>query len=274
MAGLPRLLFVLFLFALVTVPLLPFQMFAWKLQRFWHKALPHWWQKFMCRLLGFRLHRHGAMANGRPLLIVANHVSWSDILVLGAIGKVSFVAKSDMESWPVFGFFAKLQRTIFIHRENRQNAGEQANEIAMRLRSGDALVLFPEGTTSDGNRVLPFKSSLFGAAKAVLEKGEPPHPDHVLIQPVALAYNRVQGLPTGRYHRNIAAWPGSVGLIKHLKGVVAAGAVDVSVVFGDPVEFRLDMDRKAVAARLEREVRAMTAAALRFAPHESPYLEA
>ena len=260
MAGLPRLLFVLFLFALVTVPLLPFQMFAWKLQRFWHKALPHWWQKFMCRLLGFRLHRHGAMANGRPLLIVANHVSWSDIL--------------DMESWPVFGFFAKLQRTIFIHRENRQNAGEQANEIAMRLRSGDALVLFPEGTTSDGNRVLPFKSSLFGAAKAVLEKGEPPHPDHVLIQPVALAYNRVQGLPTGRYHRNIAAWPGSVGLIKHLKGVVAAGAVDVSVVFGDPVEFRLDMDRKAVAARLEREVRAMTAAALRFAPHESPSLEA
>lgn len=273
MAGLPRLFFVLFLFALVTIPLLPFQVFAWKLERFWHKALPHWWQKFMCLLLGFKLHKHGHMASGRPLLLVANHVSWSDILVLGAVGKVSFVAKSDMASWPVFGFFAKLQRTIFIEREKRQNAGEQASEIARRLRAGDALVLFPEGTTSDGNRVLPFKSSLFGAAKAVLEKGEPPHPDLVLIQPVALAYNRVQGLPMGRYHRNVAAWPGSVGLIKHLKGVIAAGAVDVSIVFGTPVEFRADSDRKAVAAALEAEVRAMTAAALRFVPHETPSLE-
>lgn len=273
MAGLPRLFFVLFLFALVTVPLLPFQIFAWKLERFWHKALPHWWQKFMCRLFGFRIHLAGEMASGRPLLIVANHVSWSDILVLGAVGKVSFVAKSDMASWPVFGFFAKLQRTIFIEREKRQNSGEQAAEIARRLRAGDALVLFPEGTTSDGNRVLPFKSSLFGAAKAVLEKGEPPHPEHVLIQPVALAYTRVHGLPMGRFHRNVAAWPGTIGLVKHLKGVIAAGAVDVSVVFGEPVEFRLQSDRKAVAADLERQVRAMTAAALRFSRHETPSLD-
>lgn len=270
MPGLFRLAFVIGLFALVTVPLLPFQMFAWKLERLWHKALPHWWQKFMCRLFGFRIHKSGKMATGRPLLIVANHVSWSDILVLGATDKVSFIAKADMAAWPLFGFFAKLQRTIFIERENRQKAGQQATEIARRLRGGDAMVLFPEGTTSDGNRVLPFKSSLFGAARAALDNGPLPHPDVVLIQPVAIAYTRVQGLPMGRYHRTVAAWPGSIGLVKHLKGVIAAGAIDVAVVYGEPVAFDRQSDRKAVAAALEIEIRAMTAAALRFATHDKP----
>ena len=114
MFGMFRIAFVLAIVALVTAPLFPLQVFAHRLQRFWHKSLPRRWQKFMCRLLGFKVMVNGDMSQGRPLLLVANHVSWSDILVLGSIAEVSFIAKSEVKDWPLFGNFAQLQRTVFI----------------------------------------------------------------------------------------------------------------------------------------------------------------
>lgn len=264
MPGLWRIAFIVLIFATVTLPLLPLQMLAHRLERWWHKALPHWWQVFMCRLLGVKVEVRGSVQPDGPLLLIANHASWIDILVLGSVAKVSFVAKSEVEGWPLFGTFARLQRTIFIERGRRHKTADQANEIAERLKKGDILVLFAEGTTSDGNRVLPFKSSLFGAARAALDAKNGDVVDHVLIQPVSIAYTRVQGLPMGRMHRTVAAWPGSVPLIKHLKGVLHAGAIDAVVSFGEPVMFDRATDRKALARTFEAEVRAMTMAALRF----------
>ena len=264
MFGMFRIAFVLAIFALVTVPLFPLQVVAHRLQRFWHKSLPRLWQKFMCRLLGFKVSVNGDMSQGRPLLLVSNHVSWSDILVLGSIAEVSFIAKSDVKGWPLFGNFAKLQRTVFIERERKHKTADQANEIAARLHSGDILVLFAEGTTSDGNRVLPFKSSLLGAAKAALTVGNGDAIDHVLIQPVSLAYTRIQGLPIGRFLRPVVAWPGTMPLVKHLRGILAARAIDVEVTFGEPVMFDRASDRKALSRQFEAEIRTMTMARLRF----------
>lgn len=264
MFGMFRIAFVLAIVALVTAPLFPLQVFAHRLQRFWHKSLPRRWQKFMCRLLGFKVMVNGDMSQGRPLLLVANHVSWSDILVLGSIAEVSFIAKSEVKDWPLFGNFAQLQRTVFIERERKHKTADQANEIAARLKSGDILVLFAEGTTSDGNRVLPFKSSLLGAAKAALNVGNGDAIDHVLIQPVSLAYTRIQGLPVGRFLRPVVAWPGTMPLVKHLKGILAARAIDVEVTFGVPVMFDRSSDRKALSRRFEAEIRAMTMSRLRF----------
>lgn len=238
----------------VTLTLLPFQVIASHLQRFWHKSLPMFWQGLMCKLFGLQLHIHGKMPAGRPLLLVSNHISWTDILVLGSLGQISFIAKSEVKSWPVFGVFAKLQNTIFIERDQKNKSGAQAEAIATRLQEGDVLVLFAEGTTSDGNHILPFKSSLFGAAKVALLDA----PDgQVLVQPVSIAYTKLHGIAMGRYHRPVAGWPGNVGLVKHLMGIISAGAIDVEVTFGEPHVVTKATNRKNLAATIETEIRTM-----------------
>lgn len=254
MAGAIRIVLMLFTLTVVTLCLLPFQAFAAWLKRFWHKSLPMFWQGLACRLLGFRVHSKGKMATDRPLLLVANHSSWSDILVLGSCGRMSFVAKSEVKNWPLFGTLAYLQNTIFIERHDKNKAKAQAKAIADRLREGDVMVLFPEGTTSDGNQILPFKSSLFGAAKVAL--GSDPE-DHVLVQPVSISYTKLHGIAMGRYHRPIAGWPGTIALLPHLRGVLFAGAIDVEVRFGEPQRVTKVTNRKVLARKVEAEIRAM-----------------
>jgi lyso-ornithine lipid O-acyltransferase len=271
MTGTIRLLFVLILFLALTIPLLPLQIIATKFERFWYKSLPHFWQKCMCRVLGFHVTVNGKLAENRPLMLVSNHVSWSDILVLGAQCELSFISKNEVKNWPMFGTFAKLQRTIFIDRDKKHKAGDQSRVIGSRLKSGDVLVLFAEGTTSDGNRILPIKSSLFGAAKFALVGDNPS--DRVYIQPVSIAYTRRHGMPLGRYHRPVAAWPGNVGIVAHLKGIIAAGSIGVEVTFGDPLIYELHTDRKQLAALVEADIRRMNEAsrhpnAKRAAPTE------
>lgn len=254
-----RITLVMLVFAVLTLVLIPVQYLfirtGWDLQR----KLPVFFHRTLCRLLGLRVHVHGEVAKDRPLLLAVNHTSWLDILVLSAVAEVSFIAKSEVRKWPLFGTFAVLQRSVFVERERRGKTGEQASEIAKRLNEGDIMVLFAEGTTGDGNRVLPFKTSLFGAAQMAVREA---HADAVMVQPVAVAYTRVQGLPMGRYHRPIASWPGDVDLVPHLKGVLKHGAFDVEVRFGPPVPFSAGGDRKALAKRMEGEVRRMLRAAL------------
>ncbi len=254
MTGAVRIAFVFLIFALLTLPLLPVQYVSMRLERFVHKSLPRFWHRVIAKLLGMRIHVTGELSLERPLLIVSNHSSWADIVVLSTVAEVSFIAKSEVKAWPLFGLFAVLQRSVFVERERRQSTGRQADTIAGRLAQGDAMVLFAEGTTSDGNRVLPFKSALFGAAQVALRDTEA---HTVLIQPVSIAYTKVQGLPMGRYMRPVSSWPGSVAIIPSLLSIVRAGAFDVEVRIGAPVEFTPKSSRKSVAAAMERQVRAM-----------------
>jgi lyso-ornithine lipid O-acyltransferase len=249
-----RVAFVFSIFAIFTLPLLPVQYVSMRLERFVHKSLPRFWHRVISKLLGLRVQVIGDLSAERPLLIVSNHSSWADIVVLSAIAEVSFIAKSEVKAWPLFGLFAVLQRSVFVERDRRQATGSQADTIASRLAEGDAMVLFAEGTTSDGNRVLPFKSALFGAAQVALRDSEA---RTVLIQPVSIAYTKVHGLPMGRYMRPLTAWPGSVPLIANLLGMAREGALDVEVRIGAPLEFTVNSSRKTVAADMERQVRAM-----------------
>src|SRR5690606_13065505 len=121
-----------------------------------------------CRMIGLRVKVHGTIEANRPLLIASNHVSWKDILVLGAVADVVYIAKAEVRDWPVFGVLARLQATIFVEREQKRKTGDQVDEIARRLADGEIVVLFPEGTTSDGNRLLEIKTSLFGAAASAV----------------------------------------------------------------------------------------------------------
>lgn len=236
----------------VTAILLPFHLIFLWLKHPWRNRIPRYWHKAALRALGVRVTAHSSLERRRPLLIVANHSSWLDILVLASIADVTYVAKAEVRDWPVFGILARLQRSIFVVREQKRKTQHQANEIAERMNAGEIVVLFPEGTTSDGNRLFATKSSLFGAAtSAVAESAD----GRVHVQPVAIGYTKIHGMPMGHYHRPIAAWPGDVELLPHLLGVLETGALDAEVNFGPAIEVTADTNRKILAQAAEDEIR-------------------
>jgi 1-acyl-sn-glycerol-3-phosphate acyltransferase len=256
-----RLLPLLLVLVPATLLLAPLQMLAMVLYRPLARAIPVLWHRLALRLVGVRVHVQGEIPRRRPLLIVANHVSWADIMVLGSVMQLCFIAKSDMMKWPGINWLAWMQRTVFVKREDKRGSKAQAGTIAARLVEGDAMVLFAEGTTGDGIRLMPFKSALFGAVHHALETA---HISHVTVQPVALAYTRLNGLPLGRYHQARAAWPGDIPLGPHLLSFITAGAYDVEVVFGEPGDFALDTPRKKIAGITRSRVRTAFASATRM----------
>jgi 1-acyl-sn-glycerol-3-phosphate acyltransferase len=227
--------------------------------------LPRLWHGRVLKALGLRVRVVGALSARRPLMIASNHVSWTDIGVLGSMADLSFIAKSDMQGWPLMGWLSTLQRTVFVERERRRRSGAQAGEIALRLKQGDVMVLFPEGTTDDGNGTLPFKSALFGAATMVVGKGAigPGGAGEVAIQPVSIAYVGRHGMPVGRAGRMALSWIGDQDLAPHLASLMEAGPIDVEVRFGEPVIFSAQSDRKETARLVEARVQAMLHASLR-----------
>jgi 1-acyl-sn-glycerol-3-phosphate acyltransferase len=255
-------------FAVLTLVLLPFQLIGMAFDLRLQRSIPHLYHRILCALIGVRIRELGRRSTATPVLILSNHVSWLDICVITALAPVVFVAKSEVARWPVFGWLAKLQRTIFINRQARHQTGAATREIAGRLLGGDAVVLFAEGTSSDGIRVLPFRSSLVGAVHHALGNGT--HHTHVTVQPMSMAYVGFGGLPMGRGLRQRVAWYGDVDLIPHLLHLLASGAVDVTVSWGEAVAYDMSADRKAIARESEKSVRRMTAAALRAAPAARP----
>lgn len=237
----------------LTLPLMPVQAALLKLGSGGARRLPHWYHRNVCRLLGIRLEIEGEVRRGRPVLLVANHTSWLDIPVLSALAPVSFVAKREVGSWPGVATLARLQRTVFVDRERRVAVGETAGEIIERLRAGDAIVLFAEGTSSDGNRVLPFRTSLFAAAKppARVAAGVP----DAVVQTVSIVYERLHGVPLGRADRPLTGWYGDMELPAHAWRLLQAGPLDVRIVVGAPVPLDAFADRKQLARHSEDEVR-------------------
>jgi lyso-ornithine lipid O-acyltransferase len=250
-------------FVALTLVLLPLQLIGLVFDLRLQRTLPHLYHRILCALIGVRIREVGRRSTAAPALILSNHVSWLDICVITALAPVVFVAKSEVARWPVFGWLAKLQRTIFINRKARHQTGAATREIAGRLLGGDAVVLFAEGTSSDGIRVLPFRSSLVGAVHHALGNGS--HHTHVTVQPMSLAYIGFSGVPMGRGLRERVAWYGDADLIPHLLQVLSSGAVDVTVSWGEAVAYDMSADRKAIAREAETSVRRMTAAALRAA---------
>lgn len=260
-----RMALVLLFLVVMTALAAPLQIAAIRFDHPLRRRLPMLWHRIAARLIGLRVNVQGKPArhDGIGVLVVSNHVSWLDIVALGAAAQVSFISKHEVAGWPGVSILAKLQETLFIERARRGRAGEQAGLIRDRLARGDVMVLFPEGTTSDGNFLLPFKSSLFGAVGVRAAREAVPGPEPVHVQPVAIVYTHAFGVPMGRYSRPLAAWPGDVELAGHAVGVFEAGALDVAVVFGDPIVATDLPDRKALAAACENAVRDMVSDALR-----------
>lgn len=246
--------------AVVTPPMMLAQWVAVRTGLFSDRVLPPIWHRFILKVLGIRLQIVGEVVRDRPLLIASNHVSWTDIMVAGATAPVNFIAKSEISRWPLGGTLARLQRTVFVERDRKRASGDQAGEVAERLVAGDAIVLFAEGTTGDGNLMLPFKTTLFGAASMTVDAGRA---GSVAIQPMAIVYTRFHGMPMNRQGRMRASWIGDSALVPHLMGLLKEGAVDVEVHLGEPVEYHPGSSRKQVAQEIERRVRELFVSAQR-----------
>ncbi|MGE0722987.1 MAG: lysophospholipid acyltransferase family protein [Alphaproteobacteria bacterium] len=225
-----------------TVALMPVQ--ATVLAIGWHRAsvgLPRFYHRCCAWMLGFIVEQRGMRATGPATLFVVNHCSYLDITLLGAAVPGSFIAKAEVARWPLFGWLAKLQRTVFVERERRTRAAAQRDEVTRRLEAGDSLILFPEGTSSDGNRILPFKTALFSVAERRIDGHA------IVVQPVTIAYVRLDGMPIGHALRPLFAWYGDMDMAGHIWRAAGLGDCTVSIEFHPPVTIEAFGSRKALA---------------------------
>ena len=245
-------LFLAFSLALVLAPLQILSLlFVPRLSR----IFPIIFHKSAMRLLNIRLTLEGEFVANRPLLLASNHCSWLDIVIVASVIPTSFIAKSNLRKWPIMGQLAWLQRTIFVDRHSRMKAATQRDKIAKRLsRDEEVLVIFPEGTTSDGVSIFPFKSSLFQSIPMILSRGEL---SNMVVQPMAILYTRIHGLPIGHQWRYKVVWAGDRTLWEGMLTLFRSGALDVTLRLGDPIVCDSSMDRKEIAQKSYDAVRTL-----------------
>lgn len=208
----------------------------------WHLLkLPSPWAMLFLRIaaraMGARVKSHGTPVR-RDVLFVANHLSWHDIPILGGITGSAFVAQDGVRKWPIIGWLATLNRTIFISRTHKQNVAQQIAELREAFEQNWSVTLFPEGTTSDGSGLLPFKQSLF-------ESLAPP-PKPMLVQPVLLDFGSVA---------HDIAWIGEeTGWQSAWRAFTRPGSYDVNVYFLEAFDPSFFADRKQLCTEAHHRV--------------------
>jgi lyso-ornithine lipid O-acyltransferase len=209
-------------------------------------AFPRLFWRLFARTLGLDVRVVGELASkrsGRPVIFVSNHSSWIDIPVVGGVLPAPFVSKDDVERWPVIRTIARLGRTIFVSRQ-RGSTARELDAMQSVLARGDNLILFPEGTSSDGSRVLPFRSSFFALAEG---KGIDDPSRRPLIQPVSVVYDRLNGLPAGRSSRPVFAWYGDMDIASHFWRMTQHLDMRVTVLLHAPLDPATFPDRKSLS---------------------------
>ena len=198
--------------------------------------LPILFHRSILKILSIKVKLIGKNNKYRPLVLIGNHTSYIDIMVLGSLMPISFVAKSEISKWFLFGFLAKLQNTVFINRKNFKTQ-ESLNKINKKLNSNYAIVLFPEGTTNAGKKILNFKTSLFNLFE---------YNNTLRLQNFTLCYTRVNCMPIDSRSRPKISWYGDMNLFKHLGDILKLGCLDVTVVF-HPIFFTKGLNRKEIS---------------------------
>lgn len=219
-----------------------------------HKNLVHFFHRGVCFILGIRVNYSGTISTARPTLYLSNHISYIDIFVLGQL-PAYFIAKSEVASWPVLGKLATFQNTLFIERKAGRSK-DQLKILQSHLKEKNSLTLFPEGTSTDGIHVEPFKSTLLESAN--IQNGF-----RVAIQPVTVAYTHYNGrLIKNQEIRDHYAWYDKMPFLPHFMGLMPRKKVDAKVHF-HPVCYLDDFDTRkecanycqsVVAAHLEKMV--------------------
>ena len=235
------------LFLALTFGLIPPFLFAQATSARLSRWIVRSWSRGCPRICGLKVTRYGRSCAEQPALLVANHVSYLDIPVIAAHVPVIFIAKREVAGWPLFGFLARISRTIFIDRV-ASHAARQCRLLRRRLQQGETLLLFPEGTSSDGSDLLPFKSSLFEAAQD--EAGSVP------LQPLSLAYVGFRnGVPFESEQRELYAWTGDATMLPHLWRMMKQPGAEIVLHFHPAVRPEDLGTRKALTAYAYRSIR-------------------
>ncbi|MET3927296.1 lysophospholipid acyltransferase family protein [Devosia sp. 2618] len=252
-----RVLFFIFVLVPVMIVVIPLQAIINALKLPFWNVLPRLFHRLGCIFLGLRVTLVGQPATGRATLLVSNHVSWTDIVAIGSVADVTFVAKREVGEWFFVGMMARLQKTIFVDRTRRSDAGRTASEMGAHMAGGNAVLLFAEGQSDIGTHVLPFRSALVGAAqRAMIDAGA----TDVMIQPLTIAYTKLQGLPVSRNERSLIAWIKSKSVKQNIRDILGGPVKDVTVAFGAPRPLSENDNRKQVTKAAEDDVRAMLVA--------------
>ena len=204
--------------------------------------ITHLWHKGVCAIFGIRYEVRGKPETRRQVLFMSNHLSYLDIPLIASVLKASFVAKRDVADWPVFGFLSKLQQTAFVERK-RTAVGKEADSLHGRIKAGRSLIIFPEGTSTDGQGVLPFKSSLFSLAL----NDAPPH---LLVQPMTIQVLKIDGrVPEKQDDRDLYAWHRDMTteLPEHLWRFAKTSGARLRLTFHEPLRASAYDDRKVLA---------------------------
>ena len=209
--------------------------------------LGHTWHKLCRWAIGMRIRSYGSISMESPTFFVANHTSYLDIPALGSLVDGTFIAKSEIKSWPMFGTLCSLQRTIFIDRDWRK-ARAQRKQLYKRLDDGDSLILFPEGTSNNGTFTRRFKSALFSAADWNLDN------QGLAVQPITIAYTRLNDIVIGRRLRPLFAWYGDMVMFDHFWTLLGSGSLGVDIIFHPPVHLKNFGSRKELSRHCERRV--------------------
>jgi lyso-ornithine lipid O-acyltransferase len=248
-----RTLFFIFIVLPVLVVGIPVQFVITRLGLY-NNTLTFLFHRVGCVFLGLRVKTIGEPLHGRPTLLLCNHISWTDIIAVGSVADVTFVAKTGVRNTFFVGFMASLQRTLYVNYNRKQDAKRTSTEMGKRLAHNGAVLLFAEGHRDLGTHVQPFRSALVGAAQAAMAEGGA---TDVAVQPVTIAYTHLQGLPVSRNERSGISGMNARGFREVVTNLLTSGVKDVTIAFGAPIPMTADTDRKIVTKQAETQVRRM-----------------
>lgn len=197
----------------------------------------------MVWLVGMRLQVVGTLSEARPLLVVSNHISYLDIIILGSVMPCRFTPKKEIAKWPVINIICKMLGCIFVDRAVAKIETTQ-QAIGAALQAGEVVAVFPEATTGDGKHLLPFKPALFEVAAQ----------HHTTIQPVAIIYRKIRNLPIAGDDWPTIAWYGDMLFLPHLLNFLSLGRVDVMVKFLPSLSVQPEFSRKTLAELAQNQV--------------------
>mgnify|MGYP001235670343 FL=1 len=233
-----------FLIILIILLLIPIQYIFVQFKLKNRIYIPIFFHRILLKILGIKVKLIGQNTSARPLILAGNHTSYLDIIILGSIMPICFIAKEDIKHWFLFGFHAKMQNTIFIKRKNYKTL-ENLNSINKELNNKSAVVLFPEGTTNTGKKVLNFKSSLFNLFE---------NNDTLRLQNFSLCYTHVNDMPIDNRTRPQISWYGDMNIISHLYNFLKISCINVTLVF-HPILSLKGLDRKSISISSIKQVK-------------------
>ena len=243
-----RLFFILIFLLLIIAFSIPIQLFCniigFKLKQIY----PLYFYQMIKTVTGINININKKKFNKKNMgvLYIANHVSWFDIICLGTLLNARFIAKKEVSQMGIFGFLATLSNTFFIDNENKNKIVEYNHLIQKKLIAGENFIIFPEGTTSDGNGIKNFKSSMLECAFD--------NNNEINIQPISICYSKLNDIPMGIYLRRNIAWVGDTSMVATMANFLRSGKITVDIIFHDLMSVNSFKNRKELAAHCEKQI--------------------